>query len=123
MVSPALHPIVIPVTVAILIGLFAVQRRGTGRVGAVFGPIVAIWFLVLAALGIAGLAQDLSVLAAVWPGYAARFFAENAGHGFAVLAAVFLVVTGGEALYADLGHFGPRPIQIGWFGLVCPRCS
>jgi KUP system potassium uptake protein len=119
-VTPALRPIVIPATVAILIALFSIQSRGTGRVGALFGPVVIGWFLAIAALGIAGIADHPVVLAAISPHHAARFFAHNGFQGFAVLAAVFLVVTGGEALYADMGHFGPKPIRLGWFGLALP---
>ena len=119
-VTPALRPLVIPVTVAILLALFAIQSRGTGRVGALFGPVVIAWFLAIAALGVHGIAADPAVLQAISPHHAARFFAQNGFHGFTVLAAVFLVVTGGEALYADMGHFGPRPIRLGWFGLALP---
>jgi KUP system potassium uptake protein len=119
-VTPALRPLVLPLTVAILVGLFLLQSRGTGRVGLMFGPVVIVWFLALAAMGVAGIAENPGILAAVWPGHAARFFAAHGGHGFALLAAVFLVVTGGEALYADMGHFGPRPIRVGWFGLALP---
>jgi KUP system potassium uptake protein len=118
--APALRPLVLPVTVAILVGLFAIQRHGTGRVGALFGPIVLLWFVALAALGIRGIAYDPTVLAAVDPGYAIRFFAANGWHAFVVLGAVFLVVTGGEALYADMGHFGRRPIRLAWFSVVLP---
>jgi len=119
-ITPALAPLVIPSTVAILLGLFAIQSRGTGRVGAVFGPVVIAWFVAIGALGVHGIAGHPSVLEAISPHHAARFFAENGFHGFTVLAAVFLVVTGGEALYADMGHFGPRPIRLGWFGLALP---
>ena len=119
-VTPALRPIVIPLTVVILIGLFAIQNRGTGRVGTLFGPIVIAWFLTIAALGARGIAAHPAVLQAISPHHAANFFAHNGFHGFTVLAAVFLVVTGGEALYADMGHFGPRPIRLGWFGLALP---
>ena len=119
-ITPAFRPLVIPATVAILLALFAIQSRGTGRVGALFGPVVIVWFLTIAALGVHGIAKDPAVLQAVSPHYAVRFFAANGFHGFAVLAAVFLVVTGGEALYADMGHFGPRPIRLGWFGLALP---
>ncbi|HUK64960.1 MAG TPA: KUP/HAK/KT family potassium transporter, partial [Dongiaceae bacterium] len=119
-VAPALSPIVIPTTVVILIGLFAIQRRGTGRVGTLFGPVVIVWFAAIAALGVHGIAANPAVGQAISPHYAARFFAAHGFHGFTVLAAVFLVVTGGEALYADMGHFGPRPIRMGWFGLALP---
>src|SRR5688572_17034374 len=119
-VAPELRPLVIPTTVAILIGLFGLQSRGSGRVGAVFGPVMIGWFAVLAVLGVRGIAEHPTVLAAVWPGHAVHFFAHNGFQGFAVLAAVFLAVTGGEALYADMGHFGARPIRLGWFGLALP---
>jgi KUP system potassium uptake protein len=119
-VTPALSPYVIPATVAILVSLFLLQSRGTGSVGRLFGPVMIVWFATLALLGIVGILRAPSVLAAVAPWHALRFFVENGAHGFAVLAAVFLVVTGGEALYADMGHFGRRPIQLGWFGLALP---
>jgi KUP system potassium uptake protein len=119
-VTPALARFVIPATVAILVALFLLQSRGTGRLGRLFGPVMTAWFATLALLGVAGILHAPSVLAAVSPWHALRFFAENGGHGFGVLAAVFLVVTGGEALYADMGHFGKRPIQLGWFGLALP---
>ncbi len=113
-------PFVVPATVVILIVLFFVQRRGTASVGKVFGPVMLVWFATLAGLGIHGLLRDPAVLVAVNPLYGARFFAENGWHGFLVLGAVFLVATGGEALYADLGHFGEQPIQIDWFSIVAP---
>jgi KUP system potassium uptake protein len=119
-VTPALAPVVIPGTVAILIALFSIQSRGTGRVGALFGPVVITWFLVIAALGFRGITDHPAVLQAISPHHAANFFSHNGWHGFTVLAAVFLVVTGGEALYADMGHFGPKPIRLGWFGLALP---
>jgi KUP system potassium uptake protein len=119
-VTPALAPLVIPGTVAILIGLFSIQSRGTGRVGALFGPVVIVWFVAIALLGLRGIVDHPAVLQAVSPDHAVRFFAHNGAHGFTVLAAVFLVVTGGEALYADMGHFGPKPIRLGWFGLALP---
>ncbi len=113
-------PYVVPATVVILIGLFLAQRRGTGGIGKVFGPIMLVWFLTLAGLGLRSLSHDFGVLAAINPLYAFHFFAENGWHGFLVLGAVFLVATGGEALYADLGHFGEHPIQIDWFSIVAP---
>ena len=118
--EPALHSYVIPITVAILILLFAVQRRGTAAVGAVFGPLTLIWFTVLALLGIRGILQAPEVLLALNPWHAVRFFAENGVTGYLVLYAVFLVTTGGEALYADLGHFGRHPIRKVWFVFVLP---
>lgn len=118
--TPALEHYVVPTAALILVGLFMLQRRGTARIGSVFGPVMLLWFIVLAVLGFAQLAQEPSVLAALNPGHAASFFVRNAGLGFLALGSVFLVVTGGEALYADMGHFGKRPIQIGWFALVLP---
>ncbi|MEW6336544.1 MAG: potassium transporter Kup [Acidobacteriota bacterium] len=118
--TPLFAPYVVPATVAILVGLFLVQRHGTARIGAVFGSVMTLWFATLAVLGVSGILRDPSVLAAVNPVHAARFFAGNGGHGFLVLGAVFLVTTGGEALYADLGHFGARPIRADWFLVVLP---
>jgi KUP system potassium uptake protein len=118
--TPALAPYVLPTTVTILVGLFTLQGRGTGRIGALFGPVMVLWFAVLAALGVGGIMHDRAVLAALAPWHAVSFLAEQGGVGFVVLASVFLVVTGGEALYADLGHFGRRPIRLAWFGLVLP---
>ena len=118
--TPALAGLVIPVTLAILAGLFLFQSRGTARIGAVFGPVTFVWFLVLAALGLIWIVREPSVLGAVSPLHAARFFGEDVGRGFLVLGAVFLVVTGGETLYADLGHFGHRAIQLAWFTVPLP---
>jgi KUP system potassium uptake protein len=118
--TPAFTKFVVPITIVILVGLFLIQRRGTGRIGSVFGPIMLIWFGTLAIMGISGIVRDPSVLAAVNPAHAFRFFVRNGFHGFLVLGAVFLVATGGEALYADMGHFGERPIQVDWFFLVGP---
>jgi KUP system potassium uptake protein len=119
-VTDALDPLIIPIAVAILVGLFAFQRRGTGAVGAVFGPIMIVWFATLGLLGVAGIVRDPSVLVALSPTYAVGFFVTNGFTGVLVLGSVFLVVTGGEALYADMGHFGRRPIQTAWFVLVLP---
>jgi KUP system potassium uptake protein len=118
--TPVFSHYVIPVTIAILVALFAVQSRGTARIGSVFGPVMLLWFLSLAVLGVAHVVRHPSVLAAVNPLYGARFFASNGWHGFLVLGSVFLVVTGGEALYADMGHFGKRPIRLTWYGFVLP---
>ncbi len=115
-----LTPAIVPITVAILIGLFAVQRRGTATIGRIFGPIMALWFVTIAVLGVIQIAHDPHVLVAIHPIYAARFFAQHGWQGFLVLGSVVLVITGGEALYADMGHFGPRPIRIAWFSLVMP---
>src|SRR5881397_3499666 len=118
--TPALASWVIPVTLVILIGLFLVQSRGTARIGAVFGPVMLVWFSTIGVLGLGEIMQQPGVLAAVSPYHAVRFFAADVHRGFVVLGAVFLAVTGGEALYADLGHFGHRAIQIAWFGAALP---
>jgi len=119
-VTPALGKAVLPLTLAILVGLFAVQRHGTARVGAVFGPVMVVWFTVIGALGLVAVAREPAVLRAALPSYGAAFFRDNGLEGFLILGAVVLVVTGGEALYADMGHFGRRPIRLAWFGLVLP---
>jgi KUP system potassium uptake protein len=118
--TPLFEPFVVPVTVGILIGVFAIQKHGTDRVGMLFGPVMVLWFVVIGTLGITWLVRTPVVLTAVDPRHAVVFFQEHGRHGFTVLGAVFLVVTGGEALYADMGHFGKRPIRIAWFGLVLP---
>jgi KUP system potassium uptake protein len=118
--APMLERWVIPATLAILVGLFLFQSRGTASVGAVFGPVMLAWFAALAALGIGGIAREPSVIAALSPVHAAAFFLHNGWHGALVLAAVFLVVTGAEALYADMGHFGRAPIRLAWFAVVLP---
>lgn len=118
--APALSHWVIPLAVGILLVLFSVQRFGTGRVGAVFGPAMLIWFGVLAILGFFSILENPHVLLGLSPTYGFSFFVANGFRGFLVLGSVFLVVTGGEALYADLGHFGRRPIQLGWFAVVLP---
>lgn len=120
LLTPRLAPWVVPATVLILTGLFMAQRVGTGAVGRVFGPVMILWFAVLTALGVRGLVKDFGVLAAFNPWHAVQFFAEGRWHVFPVLGSVFLAVTGGEALYADMGHFGRRPIRIAWFSLVLP---
>ncbi|HWT31088.1 MAG TPA: KUP/HAK/KT family potassium transporter, partial [Propylenella sp.] len=121
--APRLAPLVVPATLVILLGLFVVQRTGTGRVSAFFGPITAVWFCVLAASGVYGLMRDPSVLAAVNPYYAVSFLAGHSIVGFITLGAVFLAVTGCEAIYADLGHFGRRPIRVAWFTFVFPALA
>ena len=118
--TPVFTPYVIPITIVILIALFWVQHRGTARIGSIFGPVMLAWFAVLAALGVAQIIQHPAVLAAMNPSYGVRFFAQNGSHGFVVLGSVFLAVTGGEALYADMGHFGIRPIRLTWFFYVLP---
>ena len=118
--TPLFDPYVVPIAVVILIGVFAIQRFGTHLVGRMFGPIMVAWFVVIAVLGVMWMMRHPVVLTAVDPRHAFNFFHEHGWHGFAVLGAVFLVVTGGEALYADMGHFGKRPIRVAWFALVLP---
>ncbi len=113
-------PVVVPLTVAILVGLFWVQKRGTASIGGIFGPIMVVWFATLAILGVVQLAHYPGVLRALHPGHAVSFFIHHGARGFLVLGSVVLVITGGEALYADMGHFGPRPIRAAWFTLVMP---
>jgi KUP system potassium uptake protein len=120
LVWPGSDQYVPPIAVVILVALFAVQRRGTAKVAAFFGPIMTIWFLVAAAAGLLHIADDPSVFLAINPYYAVTFVASHGFIGLVTLGAVFLAVTGGEALYADLGHFGRKPIQTAWFGLVLP---
>lgn len=119
-VLPEAQPFVLPATVVILISLFAIQPFGTAKIGKVFGPIMALWFFTIAGLGILGIAQNPEVLLAVNPYYAINFIFSNGFASFLVLGGVFLCVTGAEALYADMGHFGKKPIWIAWFGLVFP---
>src|SRR5712692_3347749 len=118
--TPVFSPFVVPITVIVLVILFLVQRFGTGWVGALFGPVMLVWFFVIAMLGVNHLVREPHVLAAFNPLHAARFFTDNGKRGFLVLGAVFLAVTGGEALYADMGHFGARPIRRAWFAIVFP---
>lgn len=118
--TPVFGPYVIPITCTILFGIFAAQKFGTARIGAVFGPIILLYFFVLALLGINGMADNPSVLRALNPYFAAEFLLTHQAQGFFVLGAVFLVMTGGEALYADMGHFGKMPIRIAWFAVVLP---
>jgi KUP system potassium uptake protein len=118
--APSLQPYVVPTAVGILLVLFAVQPLGTSRIGTAFGPVMAVWFVTIAALGLWGIAQDPSVFRALNPLYGLRLLADNGLKGFAVLGGIFLCVTGAEALYADMGHFGKRPIRAAWSGLVFP---
>ncbi len=118
--APALKPYVVPLTIVILVGLFSVQRIGTGGVGRVFGWVMLLWFTTLAILGFKQILQAPEVLKCVNPAYAWQFFADNGWRGFHLLGAVFLVLTGAEALYADMGHFGKKPIRAAWFSLVLP---
>jgi KUP system potassium uptake protein len=119
-VTPFFTPYVIPITIVILVALFAFQRRGTAGVGAVFGPITLIWFSALAILGLVQIWGHPSVLSAMNPAHGVAFFLRNGIKGLLVLGSVFLVVTGGEALYADMGHFGKGPIRFTWTTLVLP---
>ena len=118
--TPAAKPYVLPVSLAVLVVLFAVQRRGTGVIGRFFGPVTVLWFVAIAATGLVQIVSNPSVLRAISPLYGMRFAAAQPGIAFVILGAVFLCVTGAEALYADMGHFGKRPIRIAWFGLVMP---
>jgi KUP system potassium uptake protein len=111
---------IVPITVVILIGLFSVQRRGTGHIGRIFGPVMLTWFTAIALLGAWQVVQAPGVFAALDPRYGIHFFERNGFHGFEVLGAVVLCITGGEALYADMGHFGRRPIRASWFSFVLP---
>jgi KUP system potassium uptake protein len=119
-ISPVFGKAILPITLVILVVLFAVQYRGTATVGAVFGPFMVVWFVVLAVLGVVGILRAPAVLAALNPLLGLQFFWANGLHGLGVMGAVFLVVTGGEALYADMGHFGRTPIRQAWFVLVLP---
>lgn len=119
--APSLAPVVVPVTVTILIGLFMMQKQGTGFIGRIFGPVMLAWFVVLAALGIHGIVKAPAVLAALSPLYAIEFLIHQDFHiSFGILGAAFLAVTGGEAMYADMGHFGRLPIRLAWFAICLP---
>src|SRR5262249_17079884 len=119
-VSPALESYIVPTAVVILVLVFAAQPLGTSRIGAAFGPIMLCWFVVIGALGIWGLAQNPSVLLALNPYHGLRLLATSGLHGFLVLGGIFLCVTGAEALYADMGHFGKAPIRASWSLIVFP---
>lgn len=119
-ITPAFKPYILPITLIILVGLFVFQRKGTASVGALFGPVMVIWFAVLAALGALSIIENPGVLAAVNPLHAFRFLLGNSLLGFFALGAVVLCITGAEALYADMGHFGAKPIQYAWLGYVMP---
>jgi KUP system potassium uptake protein len=118
--TPALTPYVVPITVGVLVGIFLLQSRGTAGVGKIFGPVTLLWFVTLAVLGVAQIFHYPQVFSAVNPFHGVDFFFRNGWHGFIILGSVFLVVTGGEALYADMGHFGIRPIRFAWFTIVLP---
>ena len=119
-VSPGLHPFVVPITLIVLFVLFAVQKRGTGGIGKFFGPITLVWFVSIALLGVSHIVDHPEILGALSPHHALRFIWEQPGTTFIILGAVVLCVTGGEALYADLGHFGKKPIRLAWFSIVMP---
>jgi KUP system potassium uptake protein len=119
--APSLAPVVVPLTIVILVGLFVMQKQGTGFIGRIFGPVMLGWFAVLALLGIHGIAKAPAVLAALSPFYALNFLIHQDFHiSFAILGAAFLAVTGGEAMYADMGHFGRMPIRLAWFVIALP---
>ncbi len=120
LVTPAFEHYVVPLTIVILLGLFAVQSRGTAKVSTFFAPVMVVWFIALAVAGLLHIRDDPGVLAAINPLYGVSFLLTYGVVGLVTLGAVFLVVTGGEALYADLGHFGRKPIRAAWFGLVLP---
>ncbi|WP_411834173.1 potassium transporter Kup [Pseudoxanthomonas mexicana] len=119
-VAPQLHSWIVPITVLVLVSLFATQRFGTAKVGKVFGPVTVTWFVVLAVLGVTNILHEPEVLHAINPWWAANFFATHHWHGIFILGAVVLAVTGGEAIYTDMGHFGARPIRLGWYWFVLP---
>ncbi|MDR3385450.1 MAG: potassium transporter Kup [Rudaea sp.] len=118
--APSLSHWVVPITLVIIIGLFILQRRGSAKVGAVFGPIMVVWFAAIAALGVVAIARHPEVLWAFNPWYGFTFFRDNGAHAFLALGGVVLALTGAEALYADMGHFGKKPIRFAWFGYVSP---
>ena len=119
--APQLAPAVVPISIAILVGLFLVQRKGTMFIGNIFGPVMLFWFLAIGVLGLRGIIGAPSILGALSPHHALIYLAQSPpGIGFAVLGAAFLTLTGAEAMYADMGHFGPLPIRLGWFGVVFP---
>lgn len=120
MVIPESQPYILPLTVAVLLALFLIQPFGTARIGKIFGPVMALWFLAIAVLGVRGIVQHPSVLLALNPAYGIAFLFSNGHTSFLVLGGVFLCVTGAEALYADMGHFGKKPIWLAWYGVVFP---
>jgi KUP system potassium uptake protein len=118
--APGIKPAIVPATCVVLLGLFAIQRRGTGGIGKIFGPVMIAWFVCIAALGAWHVVRNPSILVAISPTWGAGYFVRHGWHGFAILGVVVLAVTGGEALYADMGHFGARPIRASWLVLVFP---
>jgi KUP system potassium uptake protein len=122
--APGLAPMVVPISIAILVGLFLMQRKGTEFVGNLFGPVMLLWFVVIGLLGLRGIARAPGILGAVSPHHALTFLIHaGPGIGFAVLGAAFLAVTGAEAMYADMGHFGRLPVRLGWFAVVLPALA
>jgi KUP system potassium uptake protein len=121
--TPAFTPYVVPITAAVLVALYAVQRHGTARIGRLFGPIVLLWFVALGVMGIANIVDSPAILAAVNPLHALRFLVDNGAIAFVALGAIFLAFTGAEALYADMGHFGKTPIRLAWFVVVFPSLA
>src|SRR3974377_2031448 len=117
---PAFESYVLPLSVVVLVALFALQPQGTARIGRLFGPIMTLWFLSIGLLGILGILRHPSVLAALDPRYGLEYLFGHGWTGFLVLGGVFLCATGAEALYADMGHFGPNPIRVAWYSLVLP---
>lgn len=120
LLAPNFEPYIVPLAVFVISFIFLMQKYGTGKVGVIFGPILLLWFLVLGGLGIHGMIENLHIFEALLPHHGAEFFMRHGWHGFIVLGSVFLVVTGGEALYADMGHFGKRPIRYAWFFVALP---
>jgi KUP system potassium uptake protein len=118
--TPVFEHYLVPIAIVILVGLFSIQSRGTGTVGKIFGPIIVVWLIVMAVLGIGGIVRAPAVLGAISPHHAVRYLFTNGWRGFIVLGSVFLAITGAEALYADMGHFGRRPIRLAWATLVLP---
>ena len=121
--APGFKPYVVVLTCVVLVLLFSIQRRGTGSVGRIFGPVMVVWFLTIGALGLKELVKGPEILGALSPEWGARYFAHHGFRGLAILGVVVLAITGGEALYADMGHFGVRPIRLSWFALVLPALA
>jgi KUP system potassium uptake protein len=118
--TPSLEHLVVPISVAILVGLFVLQRFGSGRIGWLFGPVLLVWFAVIGLLGLSWVVKDPSVFQALSPTWGARFLVNNGAAGYLRLGGVVLAVTGAEALYADRGHFGASAIRLGWFAVALP---
>src|SRR5262249_37734252 len=119
-VEPTLAHLVVPISVAVLIALFFLQRRGSGTIGWLFGPVIVLWFVAIGLLGLNEVLTEPAVLQGLSPTWGVRFLIDNGGAGFLALGGVVLAVTGAEALYADRGHFGAAPIRLGWFGVALP---